>query len=128
MRLLKAFAFALCLGFVPAQAPAQEPLTAQVIGTWREYSPSDNLIEFARDGALTLYLKKGEVADLHSLRGLWWVEDNSVLVAIIVRDGQKQRTSAFLAFEGGEMILTDGWGKETRHRRHKGPIPDEWRW
>ena len=126
MRLLKALALAFCLGFAAAGALAQN-LDKRVVGTWHEYTPTDNLIAFAKDGTWKLYLKKGEVGELRTLGGKWWVEEG-MLVVVIIKDNQHQRTSALLSFEDGEMVLTDAAGVKTRHRRHKGPIPRQYRW
>jgi hypothetical protein len=121
-------ALALAFGFAfAAPALAQGDLQKRVVGTWHEYTPTDNLITFARDGSWKLYLKKGEVGELRTLGGKWWVEEG-MLIVVIIKDNQHQRTSARLSFEGEELVLTDAAGVETRHRRHQGPIPKPYRW
>ena len=126
-RLAKILALSFCLGFAASDVPAQNILDKRVVGTWHEYTPTDNLIAFAKDGSWKLYLKKGEVGELRTLGGKWWVEEG-MLIVVIIKDSQHQRTSALLSFEDGEMVLTDAAGVKTRHRRHKGPIPRQYRW
>ena len=132
MRPLRSLALAFCLGFAAASAAVAQDrgLAARLVGTWREYSPTDNLVSFSKAGEWRLYLRKGEIQNLKSLDGRWSVSDPAGTLAIVLMLGGKEKPMppAKLSFEGEEMILTDEAGKQTRHRRHRGPLPAEFSW
>ena len=100
----------------------------QFIGMWQETHPRDHIVVFAEDGSWKLHLKKGELSDLHSLGGTWrFLPDGRVQVSLTLNGNTKAFTSR-LKFDGEEMVLVDPDGTETRHRRHKGPIPERFQW
>ena len=122
--LLLLFAF----GFAPFAAGADAGLDDRLVGVWREYSPSTNIVQFFADGTTKLYLRKGEIRDLRSLDGKWTVSDAGVL-SITYSLGEKSLTlEARLTYEGEEMILTEKSGDQTKHRKHVGPIPEIYVW
>lgn len=114
--------------FVPFAIAADAALGDRLVGTWREYSPSSNIVRFEKDGATTLYLKKGEIGNLRTLDGKWTVSDTGML-SIVYTVGEKSMTlQARLSYVGEEMILTEASGEQTKHRRHTGPIPEVYVW
>lgn len=116
------------LGFAPFAAGADSGLGDRLVGVWREYSPSTNIVQFFADGTTKLYLRKGEIRDLRSLDGKWTVSDAGVL-SITYSLGEKSLTlEARLTYEGEEMILTEKSGDQTKHRKHVGPIPEIYVW
>jgi hypothetical protein len=116
------------LAFAPFVLAADATLGDRIVGVWREYSPSSNVVRFEKDGATRLYLKKGEIGNLRTLDGKWTVSDAGML-SIIYTVGEKSMTlEAKLSYEGEEMILTEANGTQTRHRKHVGPIPDIYLW
>ena len=122
--LLLLFAFA----FAPLSIGADAGLGDRLVGVWREYFPSSNVVQFYKNGATKLYLKKGEIRDLRSLDGKWVISDAGML-AITYAVGEKSLTlEARLSYEGEEMILTEKNGDQTKHRKHVGPIPQIYVW
>ena len=122
--LLLLFAF----GFTPLAIGAEAGLGDRLVGVWREYHPSSNVVRFNRDGTTRLYLRKGEIRDLRSLDGKWVISDSGML-AITYAVGEKSLTlEARLTYEGEEMILIEKNGDQTKHRRHVGPIPQVYVW
>ena len=122
--LLLLFAFA----FAPLSLGADAGLGDRLVGVWREYFPSSNVVQFYKDGTTKLYLKKGEIRDLRSLDGKWIISDAGML-AITYAVGDKTLTlEAKLSYEGEEMILTEKNGDQTKHRKHVGPIPSAYVW
>jgi hypothetical protein len=116
------------LAFAPLAAAADVSLGDRLVGVWREYSPSSNIVRFEKDGTTTLYLKKGEIGNLRTLDGKWTVSDTGML-SIVYTVGEKSMTlQARLSYEGEEMILTEASGEQTKHRRHTGPIPEIYVW
>ena len=124
LMLLSAVAFApFAIG-----ADSGSALGDRLVGVWREYSPSSNVVQFFRDGTTKLYLKKGEIRDLRSLDGKWIVSDSGML-AITYAVGEKVLTlEARLSYVGEEMILTEKSGEQTKHVKHVGPIPAIYVW
>src|SRR5690242_12298230 len=55
------------LAFAPYVVGADGTLGDRLVGVWREYSPSSNIVRFEKDGSTKLYLKKGEIGDLRTL-------------------------------------------------------------
>jgi len=129
MAFLKRLIVAICL-VVAAQnaAPAQNDLRGALIGTWAEYQPGTNLVQFAKDGSWKLYLTKGEIGELHTLDGKWVLTGDDKLAVTVYSPAGSAVLVATLTFEGEEMVLTDEKGVQTRHRRHQGPIPERYRW
>jgi len=122
--LLLLFAF----GFAPLSIGAEAGLGDRLVGVWREYYPSSNVVQFSKDGTTKLYLKKGEIRDLRSLDGKWAVSDSGML-AITYAVGDKTLTlEARISFDNEEMILTEKNGDQTKHRKHVGPIPQIYVW
>lgn len=116
------------LALAAVAVAADSALGDRLVGVWREYSPSSNVVRFEKDGNTRLYLKKGEIGNLHSLDGKWTVGDSGML-SIVYTVGERSMTlEAMLSYEGEEMILTEANGTQTRHRRHVGPIPDIYIW
>jgi uncharacterized protein (TIGR03066 family) len=99
----------------------------KLVGVWHEYSPSDNLVSFTADGRVTMYLRKGEIADLHTLDGAWTVSNGMLMVKFTAMGRSIEQTNK-LTFAGDEMILTDDKGEETKHRRHTGALPEWTQW
>lgn len=125
LRLLLALS---ALAFVPIALAADAALGDRLVGVWREYTPSSNVVRFEKDGNTTLYLKKGEIGNLRTLDGKWTVDDGGML-SIVYTVGERSMTlQARLSYEGEEMILTEASGAQTRHRRHVGPIPEIYNW
>lgn len=116
------------VAFAPFALAADGALGERLVGVWREYSPSSNVVKFDQDGTTTLYLKKGEIGDLRTLVGKWSVDDDGML-SIVYTVGEKSMTmQARLSYEGEEMVLTEASGERTQHRRHTGPIPEIYVW
>lgn len=115
-------------GFAPFAAGADTGLGNRLVGVWREYSPSTNIVEFGADGTTKLYLKKGEIRDLRSLDGKWTVSDTGMLSITYVVGEKTLTLEALLSYAGEEMILTEKSGEQTKHRRHVGPIPEIYTW
>ena len=111
---------------VAAQPRAVADDAQKLVGLWHEYSPSDNLVNFAADGRITMYLRKGEIGDPHTLEGQW-TASNGMLTVKFTAEGQSIEQSTKLSFEGDEMILTDK-GEVTKHRRHAGALPAWTQW
>jgi hypothetical protein len=118
--------FALFIAAAPATADDGR-LSKQLVGNWMEYSPSSNLIAFGADGKVKIFLKKGEIGDLRSLNGTWTVK-NGVMTATFMMEGIPISNSGKLTFDKGEMQLLDKTGVVTHHRRHQGPIPNQYAW
>ena len=130
MKILRRFLLLSFLAAVWTGARGDEALGSRLIGTWREYSPADNLVRFSKTGAWKLYLKKGEMGGLRSLDGRWSVseQEGTLSVVMVLSGKEKPMPPARITFEGEDMILTEIDGNKTRHRRHKGPLPKEFRW
>ncbi len=115
-------------GFAPLSIGAEAGLGDRLVGVWREYHPSSNVVQFYKDGTTKLYLKKGEIRDLRSLDGKWVISDSGML-AITYAVGDKSLTlEARVTFDNEEMILTEKTGDQTKHRKHVGPIPSVYVW
>ena len=128
MKVLRVLALVCSFAFAPFTLAADASLGDRLVGVWREYSPSSNIVRFEKDGSTKLYLKKGEIGDLRTLDGKWIVSDDGML-SITYTVGEKSMTlQARLSFEGEEMVLTEASGERTRHRRHTGPIPEIYIW
>jgi hypothetical protein len=100
----------------------------QLLGMWAEVHPKDNVVYFAKDGSWKLYLKKGEIGDLHSLDGKWEILPGGKLKIVLAMNNQSKTFTSKLRFDGEEMVLVEDDGTETRHRRHKGPLPERFQW
>lgn len=116
------------LGFAPFAAGADAGLGDRLVGVWREYSPSSNIVQFFADGTTKLYLKKGEIPDLRSLDGKWSVSDSGMLSITYTLREKSLTLEAMVSYVGEEMILTEKSGEQTKHRKHVGPIPDLYVW
>lgn len=130
MRTMRPYLLLLGLMFATIAMGAGPVVTLgdRLVGVWREYHPSSNVVQFFPDGSTRLYLMKGEIQDLHSLDGTWNVSDAGML-SITYTVGEKSLTlEARLSYEGEEMILTEKSGERTKHRRHVGPIPAIYVW
>ncbi len=136
------FARALLLGLALSAsfqltAKAEDGPAKQLVGTWREVRfetrskdvrESDNVVTFAADQTIKLHLKKGEKGDLRSLDGTWQMDADGTLKMELTVDGKKAAQTMKVSFEAGEMIFTDEDGRRTWHRRHEGPLPEQYRW
>jgi hypothetical protein len=122
--LLLLFAF----GFAPFAVGAETGLGDRLVGVWREYSPSSNIVQFFADGTTKLYLKKGEIPDLRSLDGKWSVSDSGMLSITYTLREKSLTLEAMVSYVGEEMILTEKSGEQTKHRKHVGPIPEIYVW
>jgi len=128
MKSVRLLLLILAFGFVPLAIGAEAGLGDRLVGVWREYYPSSNVVQFYKDGTTKLYLKKGEIRDLRSLDGKWAISDAGML-SITYAVGEKTLTlEAKLSYEGEEMILTEKNGDQTKHRKHVGPIPQIYVW
>jgi len=107
---------------------ARNKQATRLVGWWKEYSPSSNLIHFSQDGTVKLLLKKGEIGDLHSLDGTWAIVKESNVQMVFSANGETHARDATLSFSDNEMILIEADGTETRHRRHSGAIPKKYLW
>lgn len=107
---------------------ADSALGDRLVGVWREYSPSSNIVRFDKDGTTTLYLKKGEIGDLRTLNGKWNVDGSGMLSIVYTVGERSMMLQARLSYEGEEMVLTEASGERTKHRRHTGPIPEIYVW
>jgi hypothetical protein len=109
------------------EAPGKQ--AEQIVGLWKEYSPSTNYVRFYKNGSLQLLLKKGEVRDLRVLDGVWSISEKSDLLLKMSMNGKVFHTKSFrLVFRDQEMIMIDEKGEETKHRRHAGQPPSEYIW
>ncbi len=115
-----------CLAAVHTRAAADD--TGKLVGLWHEYTPSDNLVNFTADGRVTMYLRKGEVGDLHTLDGKWTLASGGMLTVKFVAMGRTVEQSTKLSFAGDEMVLTDDKGEQTKHRRYSGALPAWTQW
>lgn len=118
------------IAFFIAAAPVaadDNQLSKELVGLWMEYKPSVNLISFTGDGKVKLFLKKGEVGDLRAMHGTWTVK-NGVMSATFTVNDVPISNAGKVSFDNGEMLLTDGNGVVTRHRRHSGAIPEHYIW
>lgn len=122
--LLLLFAF----GFTPFAIGAEAGFGDRLVGLWREYYPSSNVVQFFRDGTTKLYLRKGEIRDLRSLNGKWVVSNSGMLTIIYTVGDKSLMLEARLAYENEEMTLTEKNGDQTKHRKHVGPIPEVFQW
>ena len=116
------------LSFAPFAVGADSSLGDRLVGVWREYSPSSNIVRFEKDGSTKLYLKKGEIGDLRTLDGKWSVSESGMLSVIYTVGAKSMTLEARLSYQGDEMILTEASGEQTKHRRHTGPIPEIYVW
>jgi len=120
--LLSGFALA------PFAIGADSALGDRLVGVWREYSPSSNIVRFEQDGSTKLYLRKGEIGDLRTLDGKWAISDDGMLSITYTVGAKSMTLHARLSYQGEEMILTEASGEQTKHRRHTGPIPEIYVW
>jgi len=128
MRSIRLLLLLFTFGFAPSTIGAEAGLADRLVGVWREYHPSSNVVQFYKDGTTKLYLKKGEIRDLRSLDGKWVITDTGML-AITYAVGDKSLTlEARVTFENEEMILIEKNGDQTKHRKHVGPIPQVYVW
>jgi len=128
MKTIRSLLLLFAFGFAPLSIGAEAGLGDRLVGVWREYYPSSNVVQFSKDGTTKLYLKKGEIRDLRSLDGKWAVSDSGML-AITYAVGDKTLTlEARVSFDNEEMILTEKNGDQTKHRKHVGPIPQVYVW
>jgi uncharacterized protein (TIGR03066 family) len=116
----------LCLVAAHTRAAADD--SGKLVGLWAEYTPSDNLVNFTADGRVTMYLRKGEIGDLHTLDGKWTLAGNGSLTVKFVANGQSIEQTTQLSFPGDEMVLTDEKGELTKHRRYTGALPAWTQW
>jgi uncharacterized protein (TIGR03066 family) len=126
---LRTLVLALLLAAMASQVTlANEELKTKVVGMWQEFHPGDNLVYFAKDGTWKLFLKKGEIGDERALNGTWKISKEGVLTVVVKVGDKEQKDSTQVRFEGDEMVLSSKSTKETRHRRHTGPIPERFNW
>lgn len=120
--------FLLITPAIAADEPA--PITGAALdGYWQEYSPSNNLIQLTADGKVKILLKKGEIADFHSLDGTWVIStDNNIKMDFFVGGKLMTSVTGKIIIKGDEMILLDPDGSETKHRKHIGELPKEFVW
>lgn len=111
-----------------AQPSGDDKAASTLVGRWEEFTPSSNIVEFVADGTIKLYLTKGEVGTLHTLDGTWKMEDGDSVRMVFSVDGRTLARTAKLSFSGQEMVLTDGGGRQSKHRRHSGKLPDKYVW
>ena len=67
-----------CVAAAQMRAVADD--AEKLVGIWHEYSPSDNLVSFSADGRVVMYLRKGEIGDLHQLDGKWTLTSGNLTV------------------------------------------------
>ena len=129
MTLLKRFLCALVL--VSGVAVAAEGDAQKLVGMWREINiPQDNLVSFTKDGQVSLYLRKGELAGEHTINGKWTLAADGTLTLFFAANGETMPPQkAKLSFEGDEMVMVDAVdGTVMHHRRHSGALPDWAQW
>src|SRR5690349_12216681 len=85
------------VAFAPLAAAADGTLGERLVGVWREYSPSSNVVKFDQDGTTTLYLKKGEIGNLRTLDGKWSVDDAGMLSIVYAVAGKTMTLRARLS-------------------------------
>jgi len=127
MRHVARFVLIALVCFVAAHTRAVADDAEKLVGVWHEYSPSDNLVSFSADGRVVMYLRKGEIGDLHQLDGKWTLTSGDLTVTFEAL-GRTVTQTTKLSFEGDEMILTDDKGQETKHRRQTGELPGWTKW
>ncbi len=121
------------IAFAPA-AMSAEPLTAteqQLVGTWEEYAPSSNVVQFYPDRTFRLYLTKeeGDQLQMHWIGATWAVSPEGTLTMIFSGNGKSFTRSIKLVFEEKEMWLVEEESRgTTKHRRLTGDIPAKYRW
>ena len=128
MRGFGRFLFIALFCLVAAQMRASADDAGKLVGVWHEYNPSDNLVKFTADGHVTMYLRKGEIANLHTLEGEWKLANSGMLTVRFTAMGRSVEQTNKLSFTGDEMILTDDKGAQTKHRRHNGALPAWTQW
>jgi hypothetical protein len=128
MKTLRLLLWLSFFAFAPLALAADAALGDRLVGVWREYSPSSNIVRFDKDGTATLYLKKGEIGNLRTLDGKWSVDESGMLSVVYTVQGRSMTLQARLSYEGEEMVLTEAGGERTKHRRHTGPIPEIYVW
>jgi len=128
MRGFARFLFIALFCLVAAQTRAAADDAQKLVGLWHEYAPSDNLVNFAADGHITMYLRKGEIGDLRTLEGSWKLAGDGMLSVIFTAMGRSVEQTNRVSFAGEEMILTDDKGEQTKHRRHTGALPAWTQW
>ena len=101
---------------------------AHLVGSWEEISPGHNYVDIRDDGKFVLYLKKGEIGDLKSLDGTWTLDDGKTFRVLLTINGTPIERKSTLDFAGEEMLLIEEDKQVTRHRRHTGELPAEYRW
>ena len=116
-----------CIVAAPAFAD-NDGDAGRLVGTWHEYKPGDNLVNFTADKHVVMYLKKGEIGDLRSIGGTWSLAADGMLTVTFSANGRSFSQAAKLSFSGDEMILTDDKGEQTHHNRHTGPLPAWTQW
>ena len=102
--------------------------SARLVGLWRQHVGNENVVKFGADRTVSVYLRKGEIADLHTLDGKWTLDASGAVEMTFSVRGRSFTQKGQLSFVGDEMILTDEKGEQTRHVRHTGPLPDWTRW
>lgn len=126
-QLITGFVLIVVLALMSAMVQASEN-AQRLAGMWEEFSPSHNFVRFGKDGSWELYLRKGEIGELHSLKGNWELSDDMVL-SITFGVGDFSRTlKARVEFRNDEMVVIDGKGTETRHHRYEKELPAAYRW
>ena len=107
---------------------AAQSLSARLVGYWLEYGRSENLVNFTADGRISMYLRKGEIGDLHTLDGKWTLSPDGRITMVFALRGREISQSGTISFVGGDMILVDERGVKTSHHRHTGPLPAWTQW
>jgi hypothetical protein len=107
---------------------AESPDAERLVGLWFQDIGSENLVRFGADRTVSLYLRKGELADLRSLDGKWVLDDDNAITMTFSVMGKSFSQKGKISFEGDAMVLTDPKGERTHHRRHTGPLPEWTKW
>lgn len=128
MNFAKYLAVAIALTCGAPLIEADEALREKLTGMWIEFHPGDNLVYYAKDGTFKLFLKKGEIEDLHFIEGEWTLSSDGKLKLTGLLNGEvafeKECTVSFNADE----LIVNYEDNEVHHRRHVGPIPERFQW
>jgi uncharacterized protein (TIGR03066 family) len=112
----------------PASQNDEASLRARIVGSWEEISPGKNFVDIRADGGFVLHLKKGEIGEMKQLEGTWTLDGDRTFQASMSVAGQSIVRVSTVTFDGDEMLFTDDHAQVTRHRRHSGDLPPEYRW
>jgi len=116
------------IGFAgPAAASTPDE---RLIGTWEEYDPSSNVIQFFPAHTLKLYLtqEEGEESDSHYIGGTWSLSSGGILTMHMSLGSKEMTQTVKVVFRGDEMVMVGEDDSETIHRRLKGALPEKYVW